>query len=250
MDPDLVSETLSALSDPDTARKRRKHLKPFRGLRGTPARGVTEVLVAVWKRDQPELPRDSDALHHIFCTAHEDGMVAIGLAAARVPDSPNEVLDLVDRWLGMADDHETADALGWLLWGPGLLAAGEPVAETLDQVSKNPRPWTRRAAVMALMALLPVPITGQPAGALRERLGRHVQIVETPQTASLARVCMAFGRDQDPHVRKALIRVLKTWAELEPEPVQTLIDSVRGGVPKQLREQVEKSVRKGRREQG
>ena len=120
----------------------------------------------------------------------------------------------------------------------------------LAEAAKNPKVWTRRAALMALMALLPVPITGQPAAALRERIGPHVQIVDAPQTQALDRVCKAFIREADPHVRKALVRVLKTWAELEPEPVQELLDGVRGGVPRQFREAVEKAVRKGRREQG
>ncbi len=247
MDPDLVSETLEALSDLDTARKRRKHVRPFKGLRGTPVRGVTEVLVAVWKRDRPALPDDADALHTLFCTAHEDGLVAIGLTAATVADTPHEVLDLVDRWLGIVDDHETADALGWLVWGPALLASGEPVAPTLVAIARHDQPSVRRAAVMCGMAFLPVAIEGQPAAALRERFGSQVQIVQETRSELLDSLCRAFIRDSDPHVRKGLIRVLKSWALLEPERVHEVIAGIPGGVPRQLREKVQKAVSKGRR---
>ena len=248
MDPDLVSETLDALSDGDTARKRSKHVKPLKGLRGTPNRGITEVLVAVWDQDAPTLPEDADALHHLFCSAHEDGLVAIGLAAARVPDTPDEVLDLVERWLRMIDDHETADALGWLMWGPALLAAGEPAARILAEQAADPRPAVRRAALMGAMSMLPIPVEGQPAGALRSRLNsKVVQMVEAPVSDALATVANSYFRDTDPSVRKAHVRLLRAWGELEPDRVQAVLDEVKGGISKQLREPVEKAIKKGRR---
>ena len=250
MDPDLISQTLESLSDTDTARKRRKHIKPFKGLRGTPARGVTDMVVSVWKKAPPNLPTDSDALHHLFCTAHEDGLVAIGLAAARVPDTPDEVLDLVDRWLSMVDDHETADAIGWLMFGPALVAAGEPAARILAEHASHPRPWVRRAALMACMALLPVAVEGQPAAALRARVKeKRIQMVEAPVSDALAAVTRCFFRDKDPAVRKAHVRVLRAWAEHEPDAVEEILHGVPGGVAKVLREPVEKAIKKGRRRQ-
>lgn len=247
-DAEIVSEMLEALSDRDTARKRGKHLKPFRGLRGTPVSEVTRTAAELWRSERPKLPGDAEELHTLFCTAHEDGLVAIALVAALVPDEPFEALELGERWLEMADDVETADALGWLVIGPALVASGEPVLEGLGQHARSPKAHARRAAVMACMALLAVPVEGPCASALRERIGqRQVAIVEQPWTPLVLQLIEQLVRDSDPHVRKALGRVGRTLGELEPEQLSDFMEGIPGGIAKQLRGEWEKGIRRGSR---
>ncbi len=244
-----VSQKLHTKSDRDTARKRGKHLQPFRGLRGTPTAQVTRIAAEQWRSEPPSLPDDAEALHTLFCTAHEDGIVAIALVAALVPDSPFETLDLCERWLELADDHETGDALGRLILGPSLLASGEPMRSSLTQHARSPRPHVRRAVLMACMSLLPIPIEGPAAAALRERVGqRQVIVVEEPRTELVVEMIELLVRDSDPHVRKALGRLGRSLAELAPEAVQDLMGRVPGGISKQLRAEWEKGVRRGTRE--
>ena len=248
LEPDVISDTLDALADGDTARRRGKHLKPFRGLRGTPVREVARVCADSWGESKTRLPQDGDALHELFMAAHEDGLVAVGLLAAAVPDRPHEALDVFDRWVGIVDDLETADALGWLVQGPALLAGGEPFAASLIEVARHDKAVVRRIALMSCMAALPVPVEGPSAAALRARLGqKRVAFVQEPQSAAVAKVLRAFVRDQDPHCRKALGRVGRTLAEHDPEVMAELMDGIQGGLPKAMRLEWEKGVKKGRR---
>lgn len=247
LDPDLLADTLDAASDGPTARKRGKHLRPLRGLRGVPVAKLAPLVAKAW-RQGVDLERDADALHAVFMGAHEDGLLAIGLVAAATPDQPHAALDLVDRWVPMIDDVESCDALGWLVFGPALLVAGEPVVPSLTQARTTGKWPARRMAVMACMALLPEPVQGPSAAALRERMGtRTVAFVDAPQSTVLHAVCTAYLRDPDPHVHKALIRVLRTWAQLEPDAVQAWMDGAKGGVPKRMREELTRGIKKGRR---
>jgi hypothetical protein len=54
-------------------------------------------------------------------------------------------------------------------------------------------------------------------------------------------------RDHEPHVRKALARLLRCWAQGDPDAVEEWLQSVRGGVPKVLREEAERGIKRGRR---
>ncbi|HJN75402.1 MAG TPA: DNA alkylation repair protein [Myxococcota bacterium] len=246
LDPELISETLEALSDKDTARRRGKHLKPFRGLRGTPVTEIAQVTGTCWKESRPRLPDHEAELHALFCTAFEDGLVAIGLLAGVAPDSPYGALDLVDRWLPLVDDLETADALGWLVLGPSLLASGEPLSASLLE-HRGGRALSRRVAVVAALAALPVPVTGPSAAALRVRLGqRQVVFVEEPRGVEVAGVLAGYVRDDDPHVRKAVARVGRLLGEVAPDALEPLLD-LAGGLPKKVRESWQKGQRRGRR---
>ena len=126
IDPHAVSSLLERASSATVAQKRMKQVQPLKGVRGVPFAELSRLLARTW-RQGIDLAEDADAIHELFCTAHEDGLVALGLAAAAVEDEPEEALELAERWLDMVDDLETADALGWLLWGPALRAVGEPV---------------------------------------------------------------------------------------------------------------------------
>lgn len=248
LDTDSISEGLQKASDADTARKRGKHIQPFRGVRGTPIADITRQLATCWKAQPAELPRDEEALNRLFYSAWEDGLVAVGLVAAAALESPHAALDLVERWLPAVDDVETADALGWLVLGPALAAAGEPVGQALSELRNRERPHARRAGVIGAMALLPEPISGPAAAALREKLGeRRLVMSAEPQDAGVHAVLDAFLRDEDPHVRKAVSRVARSWAQCSPDAAEAWLGGVRGGVPKTLREEVEKGVKRGRR---
>lgn len=247
LDPDAVSDQLEKHARSDVARKRGKHIKAFRGLRGTPVPECTRVLVKSWST-QLSLAEDGEAMHTLFCTAHEDGLVAVGLLAAMVPDDPMGALEMLDRWVSMVDDTETADALGWMVLGPALLASGEPWLDSL-RTYRTEHAWgARRMAVMAGMTLLPTPLQGMCAAALRERMGMaRLQFVAQADSAAIHELLHIFLRDEDPRVRKAFIRVARSWGEAEPDDCEAWLVSVRGGVPKRLRQELERGVRKGRR---
>ncbi|MCB9797547.1 MAG: DNA alkylation repair protein [Alphaproteobacteria bacterium] len=248
LDTDSISEALQKASDADTARKRSKHIQPFRGVRGTPVADITRRLAAAWKAQPAKLPRDEEALNRLFYSAWEDGLVAVGLLAAAALESPHAALDLAERWLPAVDDVETADALGWLVLGPAFVAAGEPAGEALAELRGRERPHARRAGVMGAMALLPEPISGPAAAALREKLGeRRLSMSAEPDDAAVHAVLDAFLRDEDPHVRKAVSRLSRSWAQSSPDPAEAWLLGVRGGVPKTLREEVEKGIKRGRR---
>jgi len=243
-----ISEVLDSKADRGLATRKSQHVQPLRGLRGTPAGEVAKLIAKTWRKQKPSLFDCADDLHQLFLTAHEDGLVAIGLTAAGLVDDPDIALDLAGRWLEMTDDVETADAIGWLLLGPGLLATGS--ASSLAGSAKDHRAVVRRASVMACMAALPVPVEGPAAAGLRERVGdKHIAIVDAPHSPVVRSVMESTFRDADPLVLRAVARVLRTWGESDPEAVVTFLENIKGGIAKRLREQAQKGIRKGRRNQ-
>ncbi len=248
LDPVVVSTSLEAESDGLVARRRMKQVRPLKGLRGVTPGEVARQAAATWRRGV-DLEVDEEAVHELFCTAHEDGMLALSLAAASVATHPGLVLGLAERWLEMVDDLETADALGWLVWAPALRACDEPVGQTLAKtIRSSGAPVVRRCAVMGGLALTPTRVEGPAAAALREVWrGDKRGLSAQAASAELALVADAAMKDKDPHVRKALGRVLRSWAASDPEAVAELLAGVKGGVPKQLRLEAEKGIRKGRR---
>jgi hypothetical protein len=248
MDADTLSETLETLSDAPTARARQRDVHTLRGIRGVPNGEIAQVSTAAWQDDPPRLPGDEAALHRLFTTAFEDGLVAIGLLAALLPDDPRAAGDVALDWLPLIDDIATADALGWLVLGPAVLTGACTVEELIDAAKASDRAAVRRAALMAGLAMTPTPLEGPAAAPLRARSGqRVVQFVDAPATAPLHALAHAFLRDEAPAVRKALRRVLVAWAEDDPDGASAWMGSVRGGLPKMIREALEKAVRKGRR---
>jgi hypothetical protein len=246
-DPEFISASLESASDGHTARKRGRQVQPFRGVRGVAPKDVTRILVESWKESPLQLPDDEELLQTLFMTAFEDGLVAIGLLAAALPDAPVDVLDMADELLPHVDDTETADAIGWLVLGPGLLATGEGLADGVLALRDAP-PHRRRAAVMSLLTALPEPVQGAAAGALRERMKtRNVVFVEGVLSDEIERAIVAFMRDTSPVVRKAVARVLRAWGACDPERVEALVQGFPGGLSKQLRDEAERGIRKARR---
>jgi len=244
---DIVSETLEAMSSSQIAKKRSREVKTLRGVRGTPISEIAQIAAAAWEESPPKVS-DSDALSELFGTAWEDGLVAIGLLAAAMVDNPMDGLDLGLDWAERLDDVATADALGWLVIGPGALLSKRPIKQVISSLKGHRRPEVRRAGVMAALAHLPTPIEGPSAAPLRSRLGQsHAQFVDTALSPAVADIASAFVRDEAPSVRKALRRVLRSWAKADPQAVVEWGDAVRGGLPKLLRAEVEKARRKASR---
>ncbi|MCA9569789.1 MAG: DNA alkylation repair protein [Myxococcales bacterium] len=246
MDESLISETLEALSSSDTARKAARNLNTLKGIRGTPQAEIARVGAAVWRDQKPSLAAE-DALTRLFRSAWEDGMLAVGLLAALVPDGPTEALDIGLDWLARLDDNLTADALGWLVLGPAFAATGaEP--ERLRELAlahKGSHPAVRRALVSMGLAFLPLPLEGCAVAPLRARHGDDaIAFVEAPLSPLVGALAHAFLRDESPNVRKALRRVLKGWVKTDPAAVVAWEAEVRGGLPKLLSEVTHKARNK------
>lgn len=246
--PKHISAQLQGKTDTDYARKRNKQIQPLRGLRGVPASAVVSVLVETWQASPLDLPDEVGMVNQLFTTAFEDGLVAMGLAAAALPDAPYEVLDLADRWIEAVDDVETADTLGWLLFGPAILATREPFVTSVTELLTHEHPMRRRVGVLACFAAMPVPIEGAAAAALREKLGqRRLAFVEAPLDELLQQTLPLVIRDEVPLVRRAVARGLRTWATFSPDLVEKALAETRGGVPRYVRDEAEKGIKKGRR---
>ncbi len=248
IDPDAIAHELEAASTEELARSLRHQIAPMRGLRGTPAGTVARIAAAAWRSTPPKLPRDEDLLTSLFAQAWEDGLVAVGLLAACVPDNAGEALDIGLGWLDRVDDVQTADALGWMVLGPAALASRAPLGTILADMAERPHAAVRRAGVSMGLAMTTLRLEGPSAAPLRARLGeKEIRFVDAALSDRLALVGEAFVRDDDPLIRKGLRRVLGAWAEDAPDEALDWFRNVRGGAHKMLREEVEKSARKGRR---
>lgn len=248
LSPKTISDRLQSLSDDKTGRARMREIRPLRGVRGVPTAALARTLAELWRESPARLPQDAEALHTLFMSAFEDGVVAIGLAAAALPDAPAAARELALRWAALIDDHESADALGWLLLGPALLALGVWLPDGLGELLRSGDATARRAGVMALLAALPEPIVGPAAAALRERLGtRQLLFVDAPRSSAIDAALSVVVRDEDPRVRRAVGRVLRTWGVYDPDEAERFVLGVRGGVHRWLRDEAALGVRRGRR---
>lgn len=244
-----ISSALERASDAAVARKAQKQIQTLRGVRGTPLSEVARLTALAWEQRAPALPAATDALNRLYGTAWEDGLAAVGLLSAALPDDPAGALALGLQWAERLDEVGTADALGWLVLGPAALIGGEPVA-ALGGLLSHERVATRRAAVMAAMAWLPVPIEGPAAAAVRARLGqRHAQWVDAAHSPHVAALADARVRDEAPEVRKGLRRVLRAWADADPVAVAEwgAAWQARGGLPRLLSDEVERARRRAER---
>lgn len=235
-----IRSELEAAADEATARSLGRDIRPLRGLRGVPNGAVARIATAAWQAEPTRLPRDHDDLSALFSTAWEDGLVAIGLLAATIPDSPEAALDLGLDFAGRTDDVLTADALGWLVLGPAALASGRDLVDAVAPVRALGPGAARRAAVMAGMAATATPIEGPAAGPVRARLGvPAVQWVDTLRADTVARVASTSLKDEAPQVRKAMRRLLRAWAQQDPVGLVTWSKAQKGGLPAMLRDEVD-----------
>jgi hypothetical protein len=248
----LTEETLQSLtlaleagSDAETAAATRKQIRPLRGIRGVPQRAIAQAVDAVWKDAPPRLPEAGPLLSRLFSAAYEDGMAAIALLAAVVPDHPDEADALARDWLSRTDDLLTADALGWSVIGPAALVSGEGAAALCERPADVPA-MTRRAMTAAALAFLPIPFEGPSAAALRARLGTpDVMYVPGVQSPAIAAIASTYVRDLDPSVQKGMRRLLRSWGQLAPDALRAWALSVPGGMPRLLTDEVERVLGPG-----
>lgn len=248
IDEGTISETLHALSDRRLAITRGREIKPIRGVLGVPDGEIARIAAAAYDEDGIHLDADMGALQRLFSSSFEDGIVAIALTAAGLPDAPEAALELGLQWLGQVDDPMTADALGWMVLGPAALSCGRPVAGLLHRARELGHPAARRAVVAAGLALTPEPLQGPAAAALRQRVGeRHLRLVDEAFDDALAELMTPAVRDDAPTVRKAARRVLRAWVKASPAAVVAWADGVKGGLPKLLGEEVKRARSRARR---
>lgn len=238
-----LSELLDELSDADEATRIGKQVQTLRGVRGVRSAEIAHVASAAWLELDVGLPRDGRALTRLFGTAWEDGLVAIALLGAAVPDAPAAALRLGLDWAERVDDVATADALGWLVLGSAALLGSAGGGAVWSTTRGLHRPAGRRAGLTAALAWLPVPIEGPAAAALRVRQGtRHVQWVDAPRSAWVREALARHVSDDAPAVRKALRRVVRAWVAADPEAVVAWADDA-GSVPRLITPDVRRARR-------
>ncbi len=241
MKPETVTaagRALESASDADTAHTTRKQVQPLRGIRGVSQGVIAKTADEIWRTDPPRLPDDRGELDRLFMGAWEDGLVAIALLAALVPDAPQAAADLAEEWLARSDDLLTADAIGWMVLGPAAIA-GKTGARDLVERMRDGRALERRAAVVAGLAWTPSPLEGATAAAVRARLATPVvQWVAELDEAAVRAILDGFVRDTDPSVQKGLRRLIRRYAEVDPEAAVAWAAAVRGGLPPLLRDEL------------
>ncbi len=235
---------LSAHADSELSKKRTRASKVTRGFRGTPARLIAELL-----EEDPtvNIKSEMEQLHRLFMTAHEDGMIAIGLLSVAALSEPDLAAELAERWLGLIDDVESADALGWTVLGPLEL---QHVGSNAQHYRQWSGVYAKRAWITSLMAALPEPPKGAHVAALRAHLGaEQVIFVEAPAQELLQGAFPAFVTEENHTLRKAIAALIRSWATFTPEAVAEVIDAQRENLPRWLREPYERGVRRHRRAQ-
>ncbi len=248
IDVDALSAALQAASDATYARALGREVTTLRGLRGVPNAEIARIASETWKASPVDLDTDEAALGALFSTSFDDGLLAIALLATRVSDQPAEVLEIGLDWLTRVDDHQTADALGWVVLGPAAMRASGSVLGLHEHIDKESHPCARRAIMMTGMALLPVPVESVAAAGLRARFDTgSLALTDRVHGDELAALCTLFYRDDAPAVRKALRRVLGAWGRLEPDACEEWADTQRGGIARMLREEVTEVVKRARR---
>jgi hypothetical protein len=219
----------------------RTHTRCLRGIRGVASGPLAELVAATWKSTPAELPRDREALDRLFGTAWEDGLAAIGLLAAALPDDPETALSLGLGWAGRTDDLLTADSLGWLVLGPAVARLGGSSLREMLYTLQDAPPFPRRAAAATALAFVPAEIEGPAAAALRERAGsRHVRMVEQVSREEAGQILREYAHDLEPMIQKVQRRVLRVWADSDPEGLIAWAASMRGGLPKMLSGEVQR----------
>lgn len=238
-----VSETLEALSDSATARSAGKQVSSLRGIRGVPTGEIARVADAVYREDPPTLALDGDDLDRLYNAAWEDGLVAVGLLATCWSDAPVDGLDRALDWAERLDDPVTADALGWLVLGPAAAVLGE-AGRIRDRLRDHRRESVRRCGLMAAMAWTPNPLEGPSAAPLRAKLKqKKLRMVDDARSDLLHDHLLAWLHDESPMVRKAMRRILRAWANSDPQAVVRWGEVADGGLPKLLRPEVKRAAR-------
>lgn len=241
---DAIAAALEAQADETTARNVARQISCIRGIRGVPTSGLARLGAEAYKTHRPRLPAAAAALDATFGQAYEDGLVAIGLLGACWTDDPQSALDLGLDWADRIDDVQSADALGWLALGPPALAEGAWL-EVIDELAGHRRAEGRRVLAAMGLAACPVVVEGPAAAPLREKLGqRRLQMVDEVQAIPVRHVLDRLVRDPDAKVHKALRRLVRAFADGDPEGAVAWADRVPGGLPRLLGVEIKRARRR------
>ena len=241
-----ISEMLEEMSDKDTAKRSGKHVKCLRGIRGVPMGEVARIADAAFAEDRPSLPTDESELGALFGAAWEDGLVAIGLLATCCVDRPEDALEIGLDWAERTDDVQTADALGWLVLGPALaMLPQNRTKEVILRLATHHRPAVRRCAVALGMSWTPTVLEGPSAAPLRRKLKqKKIAMSAEADSKRLHGLCLRMVKDQDPSVIKAMRRLVRAWADADPQAVVAWGETMGGGLSKLLRTEVRRAQKR------
>jgi 3-methyladenine DNA glycosylase AlkD len=185
--------------------------RPFYGARV----GDLRSLAAGWRRGHPgaapaAVAGLADRLWH--AGIREEQLVACfllaGDRAALAATDPERVW----AWCALLDNWETTDQLGMNVLGP--LIALDPAArlELLEDMTRDPHPWTRRVALVACT-----------------RLARAADAARWwPRVAALV---LALAGDRQAALPKASLWVLRSWLGPCPAAVAAFVDANAARLP-------------------
>jgi len=235
--PTYYDLKLSAHADSELAKKRRKNIQPFRGIRGVPHQIISEILA---EDPVAELPADRKHLSTLFAQAHEDGLVAIGLLSVACLQNPLAALELAEEWIGMIDDVESADALAKLVIGPAVVSLGLSFQERLDG-AKQHSALAYRIEIISMVTLFPEEVKGPCVAALRSQLNQQ-SIIFSP-TINVAPVLENLGifyREENHVIRKSILYLLRVSASWSYPELEAFLSSLHQGPPRWLRPAIKK----------
>jgi len=236
---------LLALSNGKIAQKRQREIRGIRGVRGV---SNSDLIALINESDWPTLPDDSEILHQLFGTAHEDGLLAIALLAVSALEEPESALILAERWLPYLDDSETADFLGHLVIGPSSLAIGESISERISLQESN---YAVRAELMACLAALPEPAKGVCAAGLRRKFQvDQITFVEAPIFERIHQAVLATMKSDSPIVKKSLRMVIRCWSSWNPSDVELFFQTHYPNWPNWMKDSWKKGSKIHRRRVG
>jgi hypothetical protein len=236
-DLDAVRSELASLADDDTAHRHGKQVRCLRGIRGVPFGDVARLADRLWRASHPILPRDAADLEALFTTAWEDGLVAVGLLATTSARTPEDSQRLALRLAGRVDDHVTADALGWLVFGPLAAHLHLPYPTVVESLVHHARPEVRRVAVSGALAFTPAVVEGPAASPLRAQVGQSkIRISDGIDARVLGWAITTFRRDEP--VARAVRRLITTWGAEDAEGLVGFVDALPGGLPPVLAAEV------------
>lgn len=239
IDVEALRAELAAAADDVTARKHASQVRCLRGIRGVPFGAVARAGDRAWRQSPTTLPDDADAIEALFGTAWEDGLIAVGLLATATGSDPAGAHALALRLAARVDDHVTADALGWLVFGPLAAHLRRPYPEVVEPLLHHHREDVRRIAVSGALAFTPALVEGPSAAPLRAQVGEaKIRISDRVDPRVLGWAIATFRKDEG--VARAVRRLVAVWGAEDRDGLLAFAGSVPGGLPGPLAAEVRK----------
>ena len=232
-------ESLKISEDQTVYKNLRKQIQPFRGIRGIPYSVIAKELDEEYTL---QLPEQSEEIYALFLQSFEEGLIAIGILSVASLTQPEDVWEIIQRWLPMIDDVITGDALGKIIIGPCALQLDLDIP---NLISEYDNVYAKRALYMSLCAFVPSPPIGPWVSALRSHLqSEQIVFVEKPATHHYECLFSQFVKTEEPLLRKAIIHLVQLWSSYDLVSLDKKIESHAQNLPKWLK----KSYEKGRKQ--